>query len=333
MSDSTLRLLGVSAEAEALWRALLDRPVESFAELTKITLATPDETRRRIDALLEMGLVRPANGAGFAATDPSLSVEAHLLRAERRLAEEAESLAAIRALVPAFASEYRNARSSDVANLPTFDVVRPLSEIRNELARAAEQCKREIRSVDPGNGTAAAELEAIDASRESLLKALERGVVDRTIIAESTLADVGVFVAYEDLYAWGGRLRMLTDVPCRLTVFDRSVAFLALDPRNGNFGAIVTRVPSLIDALVFMFDQIWVGAISVFSVPVGDGFPSPRGARIIELMAAGMKDERIARALGVGARTIRRDIADLKDLFGVSSRTEIVAAAAKRAWI
>jgi DNA-binding CsgD family transcriptional regulator len=50
-------------------------------------------------------------------------------------------------------------------------------------------------------------------------------------------------------------------------------------------------------------------------------------------MMTGMKDERIARALGVGARTVRRDIAELRTMLGVSSRTEIVAAAAKRGWL
>jgi DNA-binding NarL/FixJ family response regulator len=46
-----------------------------------------------------------------------------------------------------------------------------------------------------------------------------------------------------------------------------------------------------------------------------------------------MKDESIARALGVGPRTVRRDISELKDALGVNSRAEIVAAAAKRGWL
>jgi DNA-binding NarL/FixJ family response regulator len=50
-------------------------------------------------------------------------------------------------------------------------------------------------------------------------------------------------------------------------------------------------------------------------------------------MMAGMKDERIARALGVRPRTVRRDIAQLRAALGVSSRTEIVTAAAKRGWL
>jgi DNA-binding NarL/FixJ family response regulator len=54
---------------------------------------------------------------------------------------------------------------------------------------------------------------------------------------------------------------------------------------------------------------------------------------VLALMATGVKDEGIARALGVGARTVRRDVADFKDALGVSSRAEIVAAALRQGWL
>jgi DNA-binding NarL/FixJ family response regulator len=54
---------------------------------------------------------------------------------------------------------------------------------------------------------------------------------------------------------------------------------------------------------------------------------------VLELVAAGVKDERIARTLGVATRTVRRDIADLRERLGVTSRAEIVAAAVRRGWL
>jgi DNA-binding NarL/FixJ family response regulator len=56
-------------------------------------------------------------------------------------------------------------------------------------------------------------------------------------------------------------------------------------------------------------------------------------ARVLELMAAGVKDDRIARILGVGSRTVRRDIAEIKESLGASSRTEVVAAAVRQGWL
>jgi DNA-binding NarL/FixJ family response regulator len=51
------------------------------------------------------------------------------------------------------------------------------------------------------------------------------------------------------------------------------------------------------------------------------------------MLASGLKDEGIGRVLNTGVRTIRRDVAELRELLWVSSRTEIVAAAIRRGWL
>jgi DNA-binding NarL/FixJ family response regulator len=55
--------------------------------------------------------------------------------------------------------------------------------------------------------------------------------------------------------------------------------------------------------------------------------------RVLELLAVGYTDVRIARTLGLAERTVRREVSDLKDTLAVSSRTEIVAAAFRRQWL
>jgi DNA-binding NarL/FixJ family response regulator len=82
-----------------------------------------------------------------------------------------------------------------------------------------------------------------------------------------------------------------------------------------------------------MFDRLWTQASPVFDLPEDSDLPTPRVARILESITLGMTDDRIARSLGVGPRTVGREIAILKDTLGVNSRTEIVAAAAKRGWL
>ncbi|MQA05382.1 MAG: HTH domain-containing protein [Streptosporangiales bacterium] len=54
---------------------------------------------------------------------------------------------------------------------------------------------------------------------------------------------------------------------------------------------------------------------------------------MLEYLAAGMKDEAIARALGVSARTVRRRVAHLESCFGATNRIQLVARAATSGWV
>ena len=51
---------------------------------------------------------------------------------------------------------------------------------------------------------------------------------------------------------------------------------------------------------------------------------------MLDLLQMGMKDESIARQLGVSLRTVRRRIADLMDDLGASTRFQAGAEAARR---
>jgi DNA-binding NarL/FixJ family response regulator len=83
-----------------------------------------------------------------------------------------------------------------------------------------------------------------------------------------------------------------------------------------------------------MFDHLWAGADPIFTDDLTEeDRPSSRAARVLELVAIGTKDERIARSLGVGTRTVRREVAELRAVLGVQSRAEITAAAVRRGWL
>ena len=54
---------------------------------------------------------------------------------------------------------------------------------------------------------------------------------------------------------------------------------------------------------------------------------------LLQLLAAGQKDEQIARALGMSLRTVRRRVADLMTELGSDSRFAAGVEAARRGWI
>jgi DNA-binding NarL/FixJ family response regulator len=118
-----------------------------------------------------------------------------------------------------------------------------------------------------------------------------------------------------------------------MLIMDESLAVLAVDAENPRKGAIFIQEHGIVQLLIYMFDRLWSDADAVFNVSQDPNAPTGRTARILELMAGGVKDEKIARTLGIATRTVRRDIADLRIRLGVTSRTEIITAALRRGWL
>jgi DNA-binding NarL/FixJ family response regulator len=164
-------------------------------------------------------------------------------------------------------------------------------------------------------------------------ESLGRGVHQRSIIGTSDLADPEVYEALRSLHALGEEIRALPDVPTQMMIMDRDLAVVPRSAKDEAQSAIFIREPALVALLLHLFEHMWAAAIPVFGDSRSPGAPSGRPARVLELVAVGVKDERIARTLGIGTRTVRRDIAELREQLGVTSRAEIVAAAIRRGWL
>ena len=61
--------------------------------------------------------------------------------------------------------------------------------------------------------------------------------------------------------------------------------------------------------------------------------PPAQDAHLLALMAAGLKDEVVARQLGLSLRTVRRRIARLMDELGADTRFQAGIEAARRGWL
>ena len=78
------------------------------------------------------------------------------------------------------------------------------------------------------------------------------------------------------------------------------------------------------------FDLAWKHAVPAPSVGGREGTGDPK---LVELLELGLKDEAIARYLGVSLRTVRRRVAHLMAVNGVDTRFQLgwaLGAAARR---
>jgi DNA-binding CsgD family transcriptional regulator/sugar-specific transcriptional regulator TrmB len=326
--EAVLEDFGVPSNAQAIWRILLANPDSRPRELGQLTGLSVKEVAPALDALVEARLVRPSSApAGVTAIDPALVIETHIARAERQIAERAEQFAELRALIPEFAHEYARGRPTGTVQAGV-EVITELSAIRRQIYLASETTTADARSMYHSTT-----VEGVRDGLQADLEMMRRGVRCRSIVGPNDLADPDLYAELEVCHAQGELFRALPDIPTRLMIFDRSAAVLRVDPGDIRLGAIFIRARSLIDMLILLFDHLWSVADPIFTTSLDPDAPTGRRARTLELISIGTTDERIARSLGVGARTIGRDVSDLKASLRVSSRVEIATAALRRGWL
>ncbi|MGL5861033.1 MAG: hypothetical protein ACRCY9_07255 [Phycicoccus sp.] len=120
----------------------------------------------------------------------------------------------------------------------------------------------------------------------------------------------------------GEEQRLVPHTETEFVVFGDAavVAFAGWDDPDGGYAVI--RDPLVIRLYTAYFDIAWTQAIPVPAVSGGD-------PPLVELLELGMKDEAIARHLGVSLRTVRRRVATLMAANGVSTRFQLGSALAR----
>jgi DNA-binding CsgD family transcriptional regulator len=324
-----LATLGVEHEAaEAVWRALMRYPDEDLDGLSKHAGVSDKHAQAAINELIDSQILRESKApCGAAAIDPRLAIETHIARSERQLADQAVEIADLRTHVAGFVDDYSHGRAL-TADPPVVEIVTDLDAVRQRIYLASESVRRVQRCLIRSPSA-----EGLQDGLEGDIDQLARGVEQRTIISAADLADPGVYEHIRDQHTRGERVRSLHKVPTQMQIMDDDLAILAVDPANPRHGAIFIRERGIVELLVFVFDHWWSEADVVFDTSTDSGAPTGRAARILELIAGGAKDEAIARTLGIATRTLRRDMAELRDRLGVSSRTEMVAEAIQRGWV
>ncbi|MER5477348.1 LuxR C-terminal-related transcriptional regulator [Streptomyces sp. NPDC002734] len=196
-----------------------------------------------------------------------------------------------------------------------------LPRIQTAIDEASAACVTEVLTVQPGGIRPEHEL------TEGLPRAMElrhRGVRMRDLYTHVARHGQGL-LGYLELMGDAVEARTLDEVPERLILFDRTVAFVPANSRRSV--ALELRHPALVDYLATVFERLWR-----LAVPVGSPVPAPedggvgvshRERSIAALLAEGHQDAAIAERLGISVRTCRAHIARLSERLGAASRTQL----------
>ncbi|NEE02733.1 winged helix-turn-helix transcriptional regulator [Phytoactinopolyspora halotolerans] len=318
-----LQAAGVGKFDERIYRALLRRPSASVAELADSGGTTASRTRRALRRLEHLGLVRRTETNRVAPVAPDAALAALIQRREAELGQ-------VRAEIIELAEEYRTGRI-EAHPEGLIEVVTGQETISRRARELNDGAQSEALVFDkppyvfqPGDHEVAAERPL-----------LERGVRARVIYSREAVSAPQRLTILARLAALGEESRVLPDLPFKLRIYDRRVALVPLTTdRQSTDSVAIVHQSSLLTALIALFDAYWEQA-----QPVTDG-TGDRPAEltdddvaVLRLLSTGLKDEAIARQLGVSLRTLRRRVLRVMDLLHASTRFQAGAQAMRRGWI
>lgn len=324
---SALGSLGIDLETEELYRLIV-----AFGPVSVSTLAEQvSYPRSRLGSMLEtlrdVGLLAGRMGGDeYAPVDPRYA----LRTAMNRLSEDIQR---IHDEVPALAAQFDRAQVAATESVGTHVLSDP-DAIASWYSRLQHEVRHEFLAFDrPPYVTASMDpLEPIS---------IVRGVSWRAVYAAASFDIDGTWEEVQELLQHGEQSRVVSHLPLKLAIADREVALISLTHDSDRIDALVTHSQPLIEALIELFEYHWaralpVGGTELPTAGVADALsraPSAEERALLSLIGAGMKDETIARQLGISVRTLRRRTQDLFAELGADNRFQAGVEAARRGWV
>lgn len=299
-----LESVGVEPPDEEAYRALLAVSECELPELAKLLEREEREVAATVDRLEALGLLTTTSDhpVRLLPTRPDVAVDA--LVAVRRA-----ELDRVRAEARVLLTELRAQEQHRPENL--VEVIVGQDAIAARFAQLLNGTREQLLVLDrPPYASRPGE------SDPRVRGLLSDGVVVQGIYSPDSLnVPGGVDEAYSAADA-GETSRVHPQVPMKLAVFDRRIALLPLSVDQLVDSALVVHPCALLDALIEMFTLLWDQAVPVVPSVTAD----PTDARLMTLLAAGFKDDAIARQLGLSSRTVGRRVAELMETLGARTR-------------
>jgi DNA-binding CsgD family transcriptional regulator len=317
-----LTTLGVGPDAERLYRRVLrGSPADLDTHGDALGWGRAN-AYAAYQELLSAGLVAQTAAGLVTAESPNVAIGRLIAQESARLDSRRRELDDVASVIANFTDEHRGrAAPGDVVALEVVpaplvssvvdDVIRTTSGLIRTWATSAASV--------PGQE---------DALIRQLQEQLARGREMQTIYPVTITRTPGargllLLRSWADV---GQQQRLMEEVPHEFTVFGDELVLAGAEWGAHTDDLVVIRSPLLVRMFTAMFDQAWRSAL-----------PMPESAaqldtdeRLLTLLASGLKDEAIARYLGVSLRTVRRRVAVLMELLGAQTRFQLGSAAERR---
>ncbi|MFB7666713.1 LuxR C-terminal-related transcriptional regulator [Kitasatospora sp. NPDC056138] len=275
-----------------------------------------------LERLLDLGLLvpSPTDPSGYSAVRPDAALS-RLLALEEDLTgvwhqQLADHRQRVNSLLREFPLPGTAGGSVHVEMLPTP------SKIHSYLEDRLDGILTQELAMHPGG---VPPLEYVDDMLLRDMEVLTQGVKVQGLYARH-LTEVAYMRDYlTEVAHHGADIRVSDYLPLRMILIDQDLAILPLDPQDTSRGAFAVQSEEISRSLHTIFAHHWA-----MSLPLDECFPDaapeeplgPQGQTIARMLAIGMKDDAIARQLGISKRTFSRAISKLLQDLGVQTRFE-----------
>ncbi|MFJ4842514.1 helix-turn-helix transcriptional regulator [Streptomyces sp. NPDC088746] len=325
----------MDTEVERAYRALLRTGQASPDELAGQCGYGTEQAEEVCRQLVELELANTSASGVLTPLSPAKAVEGLVAAAVRRLELRLQSEVHAGGIVDALIAERR--APSPVGHLGDGQSVQltGMAAVRAAIDELTFFTWDESLTTNP---TGVLSKESISHARPIDERVLRRGVRMRTVVGHAAREDPPTMAYLRELVGKGAAIRIARDPIERLIICDRAAALTPLDPAHTAKGAILTREPGLVAALVSLFERMWSSA-DPLCVPEGEPADEPEGTltelerKILHSLCTADKDEVGAREVGIALRTYRKHVAALMRRLDASNRFQAALLARERGWL
>ncbi|HKR98583.1 MAG TPA: helix-turn-helix domain-containing protein [Candidatus Dormibacteraeota bacterium] len=314
--------VGVDAHDEAVYLALIDHPGVTAAELAGILGLTSREISKRLAVLESRGLVGRAatRPPRFRPAPPEVAGRVLVLRQQEALERTLLAFADLDARLRAV-SQGTTAPAEAVEVLVGADTIMRWTEqlFRLVTREVMQFSKMPLATRDPHWDY------EVEAER------IRQGITWRCVYDPSVLT--GQYLELTPEFVRAGEQARSAEVPTKLILVDRTLGLLPLRVGTAVESALLIHASPALDALIWLFEQIWRDATPLPGSRKVRGGLAPEDAQLLTLLAAGFKAEAVAFQLGLSRQAVQRRIAKLMRTMGAKTLFQLGQRAAQRGWL
>ncbi|GAA3836918.1 hypothetical protein GCM10022226_68620 [Sphaerisporangium flaviroseum] len=319
MTNSTLLNVG-NGLALQLYRTARGRGSWDASAVAAEVGAEIFDVEAAISCLEELGLLVPSprTPAGYMVVNPDVALF-RLLDFERTIAANYQRESThCREALNVLLRDYPEAGSR--ANRLTIEPLRTPAELAAFLDHRSTLVKKRKLVIHPDLPMA----ETAEHMMSRDVDALARGVKLRAIYSAHVVPHAAMRDYCMEVMRCGADIRVAGYLPLRMIVMDDDLALLPSDPQSAGNGYVAVHSTEVVKSMSAVFAHHWSAASPIASLQDSaddtGGFLSGQEQAIIQMLAIGIKDEVIARRLGVSRRTLTRAISTLLDRLAVETR-------------
>ncbi|MFF9067955.1 LuxR C-terminal-related transcriptional regulator [Streptomyces sp. NPDC014891] len=339
---------GADAQLVALHRELRRRGVSNFPQVAKELGIGAEEYERCRAELISLGLIVPTTSThatsadlrdarwqpdadAVASVDPEIALlrilDRERARLREHLAEADQAYGALETLAGTFLRPGSLTRSEIAVEAITD--YRRIQQALEDIIDVTQEASCSMYPTGPAR-------QVPERIFERDRRKLAHGVRVRAIYRGRDAARPEAAEVLNRRAELGVEVRIAPDLPMTMVIVDEQYAIVPLRPEAPGEGAILARGPLLVRSFLSLYEHCWHTAS-----PYGDHVAPERGGdglseqqqAALQMLAAGMKDEKIARNLGVSLRTVSRMLSELMQELGASSRFEAGVRAVRLGWL